>query len=107
MMVEYGLKEKVALITGINNPWGIGAAAALAFAREGAKLVLVYKKVSRSFDEKKTDRNGVDRYYAANAGNADEVERRLRELGADYLLLESDISDEARFQCHQSNHERS
>ena len=82
-MVEYGLKEKVALITGINNPWGIGAAAALAFAREGAKLVLVYKKVSRSFDEKKTDRNGVDRYYAANAGNADEVERRLRELGAD------------------------
>ena len=43
-MVEYGLKEKVALITGINNPWGIGAAAALAFAREGAKLVLVYKK---------------------------------------------------------------
>lgn len=94
-MVEYGLKEKVALITGINNPWGIGAAAALAFAREGAKLVLVYKKVSRSFDEKKTDRNGVDRYYAANAGNADEVERRLRELGADYLLLESDISDEA------------
>lgn len=94
-MVEYGLKDKVALITGINNPWGIGAAAALAFAREGAQLVLVYKKVSRPFDEKKIDRNGVDRYYAANAGNADEVERRLRELGADYLLLESDISDEA------------
>ena len=94
-MVEYGLKDKVALITGMNNPWGIGAAAALAFAREGAKLVLVYKKISRAFDENKTGQNGVDRYYAANAGNADEVERRLRELGADYLLLESDISDEA------------
>lgn len=94
-MVEYGLKDKVALITGMNNPWGIGAAAALAFAREGAKLVLVYKKISRAFDENKTGQNGVDRYYAANAGNADEVERRLQELGADYLLLESDISDEA------------
>ena len=43
-MVDYGLKDKVALITGVNNPWGIGAATALAFAREGARVVLVYKK---------------------------------------------------------------
>ena len=94
-MAEYGLKDKVAIVTGVNNPQGIGAATALAFAREGAKLVLVYKKVSRPFDEKRTDRNGADRYYAANAGNADDVEHRLQALGADYLLLESDISDEA------------
>lgn len=93
-MVEYGLKDKVALITGINNPQGIGAATALAFAREGAKLVLVYKRIARPFDADKTGRNGVDRYYAANAGNADAVERRLKEAGADYLLLESDISNE-------------
>ena len=94
-MSEYGLKNRVAVITGVNNPQGIGAATALAFAREGAKLVLVYKKVSRPFDENKTDRNGADRYYAANAGNADDVEHRLQALGADYILLESDISDEA------------
>lgn len=93
-MVEYGLKDRVALITGINNPYGIGAATALAFAREGAKLVLVYKKIHRPFDENKTDRNGVDRYYAANAGNADAVELKLKEAGADYIMLESDISDE-------------
>ena len=93
-MVDYGLKDRVALITGANNPWGIGAATALAFAREGAKVVLVYKKVSRPFDPDKTDRNGVDRYYAANAGNADAVENKLRELNADYLILERDISDE-------------
>ena len=43
-MINYGLKDKVALITGTNNPWGIGAAMAKAFASEGAKLVLVYKK---------------------------------------------------------------
>ena len=94
-MISYGLKDKVALVTGINNPQGIGATTALAFAHEGAKLVLVYKKISRPFDETKTDRNGVDRYYAANAGNADEIERRLQELGAEYLLIESDISSEA------------
>lgn len=49
-MVEYGLRDRVALITGVNNPQGIGAATALAFAREGAKLVLVYKKVDRPFE---------------------------------------------------------
>jgi 3-oxoacyl-[acyl-carrier protein] reductase len=35
-----------------------------------------------------------DRYYQANAGNADAVEVELKKLQADYLILESDISDE-------------
>ena len=94
-MAEYGLKNKVAIVTGVNNPQGIGAATALAFACEGAKLALVYKKIARPFDEKKTNRNGVDRYYAANAGNADNLEHQLQALGVDYLILESDISEEA------------
>ena len=93
-MVDYGLKGRVALITGANNPQGIGAATALAFAGEGAKVALVYKKVDRPFDPNKTDRNGVDRYYAANAADATAVESRLRELDAEYLILERDISDE-------------
>ena len=93
-MINYGLMDRVAIITGANNPQGIGATTALAMAREGAKVVLIYKKVFRTFDENKTDKNGVDRYYAANAGNADVVENKLKELNADYLILESDISDE-------------
>ena len=93
-MVNYGLKNRVAIITGANNPQGIGATTALAFAREGAKVVLVYKKVNRPFDQSKTDRNGVDRYYGANAGNADIVESKLKEMKADYLSLERDISSE-------------
>ena len=93
-MINYGLKDKVALITGANNPQGIGATTALAFAREGAKIALVYKKIPRSFDESKTDRNGADRYFAANAGGADLVESKLKEMGADYLIIESDISNE-------------
>ena len=93
-MVDYGLKDKVAIITGANNPWGIGATTALSFAREGAKVVLVYKKVERPFAPSKTDKNGVDRYYSANAGNADAVEDKLKEINADYIVLESDISDE-------------
>ena len=97
-MVNYGLKDRVALITGANNPQGIGAATALAFAREGAKVVLVYKRLPRPFDEEKTGRNGTDRYFKANAGNADVVESRLGEMNAEYLVLESDISDEEAVQ---------
>ena len=93
-MVNYGLKDRVAIITGANNPQGIGAAAAMAFAREGTKVVLVYKKEPRSFDPAKTDKNGTDRYFAANAGNADQVEGKLREQGAEVLVLEKDISNE-------------
>ena len=72
-MVDYGLKDKVAIITGANNPQGIGATTALTFAREGAKVVLVYKKIPREYDESKTDKNGADRYFKANAGNADDL----------------------------------
>ena len=93
-MINYGLENRVAIITGANNPWGIGATTALAFAREGAKVVLVYKKVQRPYDPAKTDATGVDRYYAANAGDATAVESKLQELDADYLILESDISSE-------------
>ena len=93
-MVDYGLKDKVVIVTGANNPQGIGATTALAFAREGAKVVLVYKKIERPFDASKADKNGVDRYYSANAGNTDVVETKLKEMDADYIVLESDISDE-------------
>lgn len=43
-MINYGLKNRVALITGANNPQGIGATTAFAFVREGAKVVLYIRK---------------------------------------------------------------
>ena len=93
-MIDYGLAGRVALITGANNPQGIGAATALAFAREGARVVLVYKRILRAFDESKVGRNGTDRYFAANAGDAATVEGELNRINADYLIIEGDISDE-------------
>lgn len=48
----------------------------------------------RPFDESKIDKNGVDRYYSANAGNTDYVESKLKEMKADYIIIESDISDD-------------
>ena len=93
-MVNYGLKDKVAIITGANNPQGIGATTAIAFAQEGAKVVLIYKKIERSYDETKTNKNGADRYYKANASDASIVENKLKEMNADYLIIEDDISIE-------------
>ncbi len=38
-MIDTGMKDKVALITGGNNPYGIGAAIARAFASEQASWI--------------------------------------------------------------------
>jgi 3-oxoacyl-[acyl-carrier protein] reductase len=57
------------LITGTNNPQGIGATTVLAFVNEGAKVALVYKKMQYKYDESKTAKNGIDRYYKALNGN--------------------------------------
>ena len=94
IMISYNLQDKVAIVTGAYNPQGIGATTALAFAREGAKVVLVYKKIDRPYDINKVDVDGADRYYAANAGDTAVVESLLKEMNADYLVLEKDITDE-------------
>ena len=95
-MIDYGLRDRVVIVTGTNNPQGIGAATALAFAAEGACVVLVYKKIARRFDESRAGENGADRYYKANAGDASETESRLRAMNARFLVLERDISDEGQ-----------
>ena len=92
--MNLGLQNKIAIITGTNNPQGIGATTALALAREGVHLALVYKKIPREYDETKTYRDGLDRYFKANSGDMSEVEEKLRSLGADYFVIEGDISDE-------------
>jgi len=45
-MIDAGLHDKVVLITGANNPLGIGAATARAFARQGANICLTYLRLN-------------------------------------------------------------
>ena len=92
-MIDYGLKDRVALITGANNPWGIGATTALAFAREGAKIVLVYKRVDRPFDATKTDKNGVDRYYCL-VMSEEYIKNHFADIKAYANVIEARINDD-------------
>jgi 3-oxoacyl-[acyl-carrier protein] reductase len=41
-MIDTGLKDKVVVVTGGNNPKGIGAATARAFAAQGASVFIHY-----------------------------------------------------------------
>jgi 3-oxoacyl-[acyl-carrier protein] reductase len=55
--MDLGLQGKVAIITGANNPQGIGAATAFAFAKEGAKHnIPIHLKPGALFDRKKADK---------------------------------------------------
>lgn len=65
------LMNKVAIITGADS--GLGRAAAIAFAKEGAKLVIPY------YDEHE---------------DAEETKKYIESIGSECLLLSGDIADE-------------
>ncbi len=94
VMVNYGLENKVVLITGANNPEGIGASTALLFAEQKAKIAILYKKIPQPYDDAKVGNMGLDRYFKANSGDTSFVEERLSELNADFIVIEGDISNE-------------
>jgi 3-oxoacyl-[acyl-carrier protein] reductase len=90
--MELQLDGKTVLITGANNPLGIGAATALAFCREGANVAIVYKRLHLPFDEQKAGQYGTDWYYKRLTEDAGAVEQSLRAANANYLVVEADIS---------------
>lgn len=91
-MIDYGLKDKVVLITGTNNPKGMGAAMALSFAEQGAKVAMVYKKMHFAYNEDLAEGDGVDAYFKALAMDGSAVEKMVVQITSDYLLIEADIS---------------
>jgi 3-oxoacyl-[acyl-carrier protein] reductase len=78
-MIDTGLKGKVVLITGINNPHGIGAATARAFAAEGTYVAATYLR--RPAEANSTKVPGEAFYYSQVAKTADEVVNTVRADG--------------------------
>ena len=75
------LKGKTAIITGGDS--GIGRAAAIAYAKEGADIAVMY------LDEHK---------------DAEETKERIEQEGAECLLIPGDVGDEAH--CKSSVEKR-
>ena len=96
-MIDPGLKEKVVLITGANNPYGIGAGVARAFAAQGSKVFLHYLRQAESNDLSETtgetNSPGVSFYHSQQAKSADGVIREICNMGAEAHAWEADLAD--------------
>lgn len=96
-MVDTGLKGKVVIITGGNNPKGIGAATAKAFAAQGGLVFLHYFKSKRELTEEVNGTSGFgERWYnAAQAMSADRTVEEIRGQGGQADSWEADLADPA------------
>jgi len=78
-MVDYKLEDKVVLVTGANNPSGIGADTARVFAKEGAKVFITYYRTSPEdygvdYEKAKAaSKPGMPLYHYLRSKNAEEV----------------------------------
>lgn len=97
-MIDSGLKDKVVLITGANH--GIGAAAAAAFAEQGAKVFVNYLRLQpeeygkiNQDEVKKATVTGRAYYYKMLTQSADSVMKKIDDLGGECDFWEADLAD--------------
>lgn len=97
-MLDTGLKDKVAIVTGANH--GIGAATAAALAREGAKVFITYLRLSPSeyggVDEEEAQKAvepGRGYYYKTLTQSADAVVKAIQDSGGICRSWEADLAD--------------
>src|SRR5690348_11646065 len=97
-MVQTGLKDKVALITGGNH--GIGAATARALAAEGVAILINYLHLpplglnhEQEDEIEQATTPGIAYYNKERATSVDEVLNAIRRLGGRAEAIEADLSD--------------
>lgn len=94
-MIDTGLKNKVAIVTGANNPYGIGAGIAKALVTQEVNAFLHY---FRCGDGKQSsvgddDLRGEAFYYTQRAKTPDEVLDAIHQMGGQAEAWEADLSD--------------
>jgi 3-oxoacyl-[acyl-carrier protein] reductase len=94
-MIDTGLQGKVALVTGANNPMGIGAATAKALAAQGAAVLLHYRRRPGVAPNPNVTDPGHAFYAAQQARPPDAILLAMRNAGARVESLEADLADPA------------
>jgi len=100
-MIDSGLEGKVVLITGANNPLGIGAETARAFARQGARVFITYFRLSPAAfgidpaAAQQASEPGLLLYHAMRMKTADEVIQSIQDAGGQAEAYEADLADPA------------
>ncbi len=92
-MINTGLRDRVVLITGVNNPCGIGAAAAKAFAADGARIFGTYLPLPPRHAA--TDTCGLEHYEELVSRPPDEVVDWIRDRGGTIEVVPADLVHEA------------
>lgn len=98
-MIDTGLKDKVVLVSGANNPIGIGAETARAFAREGAKVFVTYLRLSPetfglSLDQaQQATLPSSPFYHAMRSKTAEDVIQSIRTSGGQIDSCEADLTN--------------
>jgi 3-oxoacyl-[acyl-carrier protein] reductase len=94
-MIDPGLTEKVVLVTGANNPRGIGAATARAFAAQGARVMLHYHRRGQESSDPEPETAGADLYLRLQTKRADAIVDEIRASGREAACWEGDLGDPA------------
>ena len=95
-MIDPGLQDKTVLVTGGNNPHGIGAATARAFAAQGAAVFIHYFRqpfdAKSVKDQKELETPGLPFFFSQQAKSADEVVQEIQQAGGKAASWECDLA---------------
>ena len=98
-MLDYGIAGRVALVTGANNPHGIGAAIARALAAQGCALAIHYLRLPPERygiapeDARAAQEPGTAYYHGQRMRSGEGVAAAIRAAGGHAAAFEADLTD--------------
>jgi 3-oxoacyl-[acyl-carrier protein] reductase len=90
-MIDTQLRGRVVLITGVNNPLGVGAATGKAFAAEGANIFGTYLPLAPKVCA--SDDYGLNFYEAQAAKTPNEIVDSIRNGGGKIEVVAADLAE--------------